>query len=224
MGDIQMFDLYTHGTPNGYKIAIALEELGLPYEAHVVDPRGGGVDPSLRAMNPNGKIPILFDRGRNISIYESGAILLYLAKVSGRLFPSEQDLPAHADGLQKLFFASAWLGPMFGQRMQYAFFEEETVPHAVRRYEKEGARTTAVAQDMLGDQEWFLPSGYSIVDIALFSWLFIADLAGYAPESEFPTLKAWMARVGARPAVHKGLGVPVRRSDMPMPPKKVLPA
>ena len=218
-----MFDLYTHATPNGYKPTIALEELGLPYAVHTLDSRGGIVDPALLAMNPNGKIPILHDRERDLSVAESGAILLYLAKLSGRLFPSEEDLSAWSDGLHKLFFASAWLGPMFGQRMQYAFFEEETVAHGIRRYESEGRRTTAVAETMLGEREWFLDWGYSIVDIALFCWLHTAGTVGYVPEDEFPRLRAWMARVEARPAVTKGLGIPMRRSDLPMPPRKTVP-
>ena len=219
-----MFDLYTHATPNGYKPTIALEELGLPYEAHTVDSRGGIKDKLLLAMNPNGKIPILHDRKRDVSIYESGAILLYLAQVSGKLFPSKNDLANQADGLQKLFFASAWLGPMFGQRMQYAFFEPETHEHGIRRYENEAHRTTGVAETMLGENEWFLDWGYSIVDIAMFCWLHTANTVGYVPEDEFPRLRAWMERVEARPAVAKGLTIPMNRSDLPMPPKKVLDA
>ena len=218
-----MFDLYTHATPNGYKPTIALEELGLPYEVHTVDSRSG-LDERLLAMNPNGKIPILYDRERDVSVYESGAILSYLAKVSGKLFPSEGDLAAHADGLQKLFFASAWLGPMFGQRMQYAFFEPETHEHGIRRYETEAHRTTGVAETMLGTSEWFLEWGYSVVDIALFCWLHTANTAGYVPEDEFPRLRAWMERTEARPAVAKGLTIPMRRSDLPMPRRKVLDA
>lgn len=218
-----MFDLYTHATPNGYKPTIALEELGLPYEAHTVDSRGG-LDERLLAMNPNGKIPILYDRERDVSVYESGAILLYLAKVSGQLFPPESELPAHADGLQKLFFASAWLGPMFGQRMQYAFFEPKTHEHGIRRYENEAHRTTGVAETMLGTREWFLEWGYSVVDIALFCWLHTANTVGYVPEDEFPRLRAWMERMEVRPAVAKGLTIPMRRSDLPMPRRKVLDA
>ncbi|MEM9840887.1 MAG: glutathione S-transferase family protein [Pseudomonadota bacterium] len=217
-----MFDLYTHATPNGYKPTMALETLGLTYETHTIDSRGGITDPTLLAMNPNAKIPILFDRERQISVYESGAILLYLAKISGALFPPEEDLAAHADGLQKLFFASAWLGPMFGQRMQYAFFEEGVQAHGIRRYEREGHRTTHVAQDMLGEAEWFLPMGFSIVDIAIFAWLHTANLVGYVPEDAFPTLRAWMARVETRPAIAKALTIPMDRRDLPMPPRKVV--
>lgn len=217
-----MFDLYTHGTPNGYKATIALEELGFAYDAHTVDPRGGLTDLKLLRMNPNAKIPILYDQETDTSVYESGAILLYLANKSGRLFPGTDSPKDYADGLQKLFFASAWLGPMFGQRMQYAFFTEETVPHAIRRYENEGRRTTEVAQTMLGHQEWFLDWGYSVVDIALFCWLEVAKKAGYVPEDEFGPLLAWMDRMRARPAVAKGLTVPVDRSKMPLPPRKTV--
>lgn len=217
-----MFDLYTHATPNGYKATVALEELGMPYDAHMVDSRGGIKDPKLLAMNPNAKIPILHDRETDISVYESGAILMYLATKSGQLFPAQSDEKAHFDGVQKLFFASAWLGPMFGQRMQYAFFEKGTHVHGIQRYEREGKRTTGVAEEMLGKQEWFLSWGFSIVDIALFCWLYVADLAGYVDAGDHPKLRAWMDRCLARPALAKGITIPVDRADLPMPPRKVV--
>ena len=216
-----MFDLYTHATPNGYKVTIALEELGLEYAAHAVDlRRGEQFAPEILAMNPNAKIPILVDRDAGITVYESNAILLYLAERTGRLFPARRESAAWWDGVQKLFFGAASIGPMFGQRMHFSYLAPETVPYGIRRYEAEGERLERVLETMLGDRDYLLGPEYSIVDIAAFGWVMTAFMAGYLPSEATPRLNAWHGRVAGREAVRKGLTVPVARDGSEMPPRK----
>ncbi|SLN71736.1 Disulfide-bond oxidoreductase YfcG [Roseivivax jejudonensis] len=215
-----MFDLYTHATPNGYKVSIALEELGYVYSVHPIYlSKGQQFEAAVREKNPNAKIPILVDRERDVTIYESQAILLYLAQRSGQLFPDQSEPASYWDGMQKLFFASASIGPMFGQRMHFSFLAPETVPYGIRRYEAEGDRLMEVCDSMLSGREYFLGEQYSIVDIAVYGWIKIAVAAGYTL-AETPNLLAWFDRVDARRAVRKGLEVPARMDPSRLPRRK----
>ena len=216
-----MIDLHTHTTPNGYKITIALEELGLEYTAHPVDVRAGEqFAPEIVAMNPNAKIPILVDREAGVTVYESSAILLYLAEKTGRLFPSRDDAAAYWDGVQKLVFAAASIGPMFGQRMHFSYLAPETVPYGIRRYETEAERLQQILETMLEGRDYLLGAEYSIVDIAVFGWTMTAFMVGYLPGETTPNLNAWHERIAAREAVKRGLTVPAARDASGMPPRK----
>ena len=215
-----MLDLYTHATPNGYKISIALEELGLPYAVHTVNMREGEqFTPEILAMNPNAKIPILKDGETGMTVYESNAILLYLADKTGQLFPSRESGAAYWEGVELLFFQAASVGPMFGQRFHFAFLAPETVPYGIRRYDAEGARLHGVMNALLAGRDYFLGDTYSIVDITHFGWVHAAAMSGEDLDSH-PNLKAWLDRVAARPAVKKGLTVPMARDASQMPPRK----
>lgn len=161
-----MLKLYAHGSPNPHKVSIALEELGLPYEAQIVDiPNAEQFNPQFIQLNPNSKVPVLIDEETGHTLYESNAILLYLAEKTRQLFPTNPK--QRWKGLQLLFFQAASIGPMFGQRAHFGLFAPEKPSYAVERYQKEGDRLTAVLESLLVGREYFLDD-YSIVDIAHF--------------------------------------------------------
>lgn len=205
-----MIDLYTFTTPNGRKISIALEELGLPYNVHVVDiTKGDQFKPEFLAINPNNKIPALVDSqgpdGKPISIFESGAILLYLAEKTGKLLPREPR--GRTEAVQWLMFQMSGVGPMLGQLGHFKRFAKEQIPYAIERYFKESERILGVMDKHLARQE-FLASEYSVADIATYPWL--AGAVEYYPELMKPVtnVRRWMDTVGARPAVQRGMKVP----------------
>lgn len=205
-----MLKLYAHGSPNPHKVSIALEELGLPYETQIVDiPNGEQFSPQFIQLNPNSKVPVLVDEETGQTLYESNAILLYLAEKTGRLFPT--DPKQHWKGLQLLFFQAASIGPMFGQRAHFSLFAPDKPSYAVERYQKEGDRLTNVLESVLTGREYFL-NDYSIVDIAHFSWLWCSTHQGFSIQS-YPNLSAWFDRIAARPAVQKGVTVPLPLPD-----------
>lgn len=199
-----MLTLYTHNTPNGYKVTIALEELGLGYEMERINVhQGEQFAPAFTAKNANAKIPVLSDSETGVTIGESNAILLYLAEKTGKLLPA--DASKRAKALELLFFQAAHVGPMFGQRAHFSLYAPETLPYAINRYETESARIEQVMDDLLtGD--WFLDD-YSIVDIAVFGWLYTSVAMGFDITST-PRLKAFYDRMLARPAVAKGITRP----------------
>jgi len=204
-----MITFYGHGSPNPHKVAIALEELGLPYKAIVIDVWSGAqFEPDFVALNPNSKVPAIVDGDQ--TIYESNAILLHLADKTGKLLPESG--PERAEAMQLLFFQAASIGPMFGQRAWFKLFAPEKPAYAVERYIKEGDRLEAVLERLLDGREYFLRSGYSIVDIAMFGWAWCAVHQGFAID-DHPNLKAWYDRVAARPAVQKGVTVPLPLPD-----------
>lgn len=206
-----MITLITHNTPNGHKISIALEELGLPYEARTVDVRTGAqFAPDFVRLNPNAKIPVIVDDETGQVVYESNAILLYLADKAGRLVP--KDGPARWEALQLLFFQAASVGPMFGQRAHFSLFAPPGLDYAAQRYVKEGERLNDVMETLLADRPWFLASGYSIVDIAHFGWLHTAVRMGFAIGAR-PKLADWFERMLARPAVRTGITIPAPLPD-----------
>lgn len=205
-----MFTLYAHGSPNPQKISIALEELKLPYEIKLINVQNGEqFSAEFTALNPNAKVPVIVDQETGQTIYESNAILLYLAEKTGKLFPIEAQ--QRSKGFQLLFFQAASIGAMFGQRGHFSLFAPEKVSYAIERYRKEGDRLTAVLETLLAGKEYFL-NDYSIVDIAHFGWLWCSTHQGFAIDS-YPNLSAWFDRIAARPAVQKGIAAPLELPD-----------
>lgn len=201
-----MITLYSHNTPNGHKVSIALEELGLPYTVEVIDVRAGAqFAPDFVKLNPNAKVPVITDQETGQTVFESNAILLYLADKAGQLLPKAG--AERWEAIELLFLQAASMGPMFGQRAHFSMFAPQGLDYAVERYEKEGKRLNGVLETLLVNREWFLASGFSIVDIAQFGWVHTAVRMGF-PIDGHPRLKAWFERVLARPAVQKGITVP----------------
>ena len=204
-----MIDLYTWSTPNGRKISIMLEELGLPYRTHPINiGQGDQFKPEFIAINPNSKIPAIVDPdgpdGEPISLMESGAILIYLAEKSGRLMPAT----AHARhvALQWLMFQMGGVGPMFGQVHHFLRAAKEPVPYAIERYTKEKDRLYGVLDQRLAAHE-YLADEYSIADIATYPW--VARYEWHKTNlADFPHVKRWFDALSARPAVQRGMKVP----------------
>lgn len=215
----QKLQLYSFATPNGVKISIALEELGLPYEAHLIEigKDETWTEPFL-SLNPNGKIPAIIDPdgpgGKPLALFESGAILLYLAEKTGRLLPA--DPAARYETIQFVFFQMAGIGPMFGQLgffHKYAGREIED-KRPLQRYANESRRLLGVLEGRLADRQWMMGDEYTIADIAIFPWVRVlrdfyeaGELVGF---KDFPTVNAWVERCVARPASQKGLKIPAR--------------
>jgi GST-like protein len=205
-----MITLHTWGTPNGRKISIALEELGLPYEVRPVDiTRGEQFDPAFLALNPNNKIPVLVDSdgpgGAPITLIESGAILIYLAEKTGRLLPD--DPRARLEALQWLMFQMGSIGPMLGQAHHFLRFAPDVIPYAIERYSKEAARLYGVLDARLAGRDWLAGSEFSIADIATFPWLARHEWQGI-DLARYPAVKRWYDAIAARPAVQRGMEVP----------------
>jgi GST-like protein len=203
-----VIDLYTDTTPNGYKISIMLEEVGLPYAAHHVDiGKGDQFKPEFLAISPNNKIPAITDRdgpgGKPYAMMESGAILVYLAEKTGKLLP--QETRARFDVLQWLFFQMAHIGPMLGQAHHFRLYAPEQIPYAVNRYTNEAKRLYGVLDKRLADRG-YLAGEYSIADIAVWPWLRRPDRQG-VEIADHPNVKRWFDAIAARPAVERGLKV-----------------
>jgi GST-like protein len=213
----ERLQLYTLATPNGVKVSIALEELGLPYEVHKVSfDTQDQLSPEFLSLNPNNKIPAIIDPagpgGRPLALWESGAILVYLAEKTGRLMPL--DAAGRYEALQWLMFQMGGIGPMFGQLGFFHKFAgkdyEDKRPR--ERYVAESRRLLGVLEHRLAGRPWILGDDYSIVDIATFPW--VRNLVGFYGAGElvgfgdFPAVSAALARFVARPAVQRGLVVP----------------
>ena len=206
-----MIDLYTAPTPNGFKISIALEELQLPYAVHLVDLRSGGqFAPEFLHISPNNKIPAIVDG--ELSIFESGAILVYLAEKTGRLLPASG--PGRWATLQWLFFQVGSIGPMLGQIHHFRNYAPEKLPYAVDRFVNEGKRLFGVVDRRLSQAPWLAGDDYSIADIANMPWMRLHKNQGIEL-ADYPHVARWIEAMEARPAVKKGLAVPPR-SDAPM--------
>ena len=201
-----MIDLYTAATPNGWKVSIALEELGLPYDLHVIDLASGEQkQPAFTAINPNGRIPAIVDRDEgDFAVFESGAILLYLAEKTGRLMPA--DAKGRSRVVQWLMFQMGGVGPMMGQANVFTRYFPEQLPTVIDRYRRESRRLFDVLDGHLADNEW-LAGDYSIADIA--NWVHTHEWPG-VPVDGLPNLQRWMAAIAARPAVQKGIVAPPR--------------
>ena len=204
-----MIEFYTAATPNGWKVAIALEEMGLTYRVNALDLSAGEqkTDDYLK-LNPNGRIPTIVDLeadGGPFTVFESGAILMYLAEKSQQLIPA--DPRGKSEALQWIMFQVGGLGPMMGQAAVFLRYAEERIEFAIGRYQRESMRLLEVLDTRLKSHEWLLGDAYSIADIAHWSWAhaykFIElDLGG------LPHLTRWIDRIAERPAVQRGMKVP----------------
>lgn len=203
-----MIKLYTWGTPNGKKVSIMLEEIALGYEVHPVDlSKGEQLKPEYLAINPNNKIPAIVDTegpdGKPFTLFESGAILMYLAEKTGKLWPA--DLRQRYMVIQWLMFQMGGVGPMFGQA-NYFYRLEEKVAAAIERFRKEALRLYGVLDKELGQRE-YLAGEYSIADIATYPWVWRHEIHHVRLE-EFPNVKRWFDIISERPAVQRGMQVP----------------
>jgi GST-like protein len=205
-----VIDLYTWGTPNGRKVSVALEELGLKYQVFPVNiSKNEQFAADFLKISPNNKIPAIVDHeppwgGSPYSLFESGAILLYLADKTGKLVPP--GAKGRYDCLQWLMFQMGGLGPMLGQAHHFRRFAPEQIPYAVKRYTEECARLYSVMNKRLGESD-YLAGEYSIADIASYPWIARHEWQGQNLQ-DFPNLKRWYDAIAARPAVKRGFEVP----------------
>jgi GST-like protein len=212
-----MIDLYTAATPNGFKASIALEELELPYRVIPVSLRTGEqFKPEFLRISPNNKIPAIVDKdgpgGGEVHVFESGAILIYLAEKAGRLLPATG--PGRYAVLEWMFFQVGNTGPMFGQAHHFRAYAEKKIPYAIDRYTNETKRLFGVLDRRLSESRYLAGSEYTIADIINLTWL--RGWKGLGLElAEFPHVARWMVELEARPAVKRGLAVPPR-NDAPM--------
>jgi GSH-dependent disulfide-bond oxidoreductase len=204
-----MIEVYSWATPNGHKVHIMLEECGLPYRVHSVNiGTGEQFDPAFLAISPNNKIPALVDPdgpdGKPISLFESGAILLYLAAKTGRFLPA--DVRAKYEVLQWLMFQMGGVGPMLGQAHHFRLYAPEKIGYAVDRYTNEAKRLYGVMDKRLAKSRYLGGNDYSIADIAVFPWLRSWRNQGI-DWADYPHLKGWFDEIAARPAVLRGVEV-----------------
>ncbi len=202
-----MIDLYTAGTPNGYKISIALEELNLPYRLQTLDIlKNVQKEPWFLAINLNGRIPAIVDRDEDdFAVFDSGAILIYLAEKTGQLLPSSPK--ARSVALQWLMFQMSGVGPMMGQANVFYRYLPEKIPLAIQRYQSECRRLFGVLDQRLKEHE-FLADDYSIADIATWPWVSTHEWSGVSIEG-LVHLQRWVAQIASRPAVQRGKERPV---------------
>jgi GST-like protein len=212
-----MLELYTHATPNGHKVSIMLEELALPYRIHLVDlMKGEQLSAPFVAINPNGKIPALVDPlgpgGQPLTVWESGAILIYLAEKTGSALLPASGAARYAT-LQWLMFQMANVGPMFGQAGHFAIYAKEKIAYGIERYTNESRRILGVMDRELAAGGYLAGPEYSIADIATYPWTNsiprIPTIAGF---DAWPNVARWRATVAARPAVQRGLEKPKREA------------
>jgi len=201
-----MIDLYTASTPNGWKASVMLEEIGMPYSVHPISlSKGEQKTREFSKLNPNGRIPAIVDRSNdNFAIFESGAILLYLGKKSGKLLP--EDEKGESRVTQWLMFQMGGIGPMMGQANVFYRYFPEKIPSAIQRYQNECWRLFEVLEGQLRGRE-YLCDEYSITDIANWCWVRTHAWAGI-DVTGLDNLQAWIARLEARPACHTGIVVP----------------
>ena len=201
-----MIELYTAPTPNGWKASIMLEELGLPYEVRAINLlERVQKEPWYLKLNPNGRIPTIVDRDAgNFAVFESGAILIYLAEKTGKLLP--KDAKGRSVALQWLMFQMGGVGPMQGQANVFFRYAPEKIEYAINRYQEETTRLYQVLDTRLADTE-YLAGEYSIADIATWPWVRIHDWSGVSVDG-MPHLQRWIDAIAARPAVQKGIAVP----------------
>ena len=209
-----MIDLYTWTTPNGRKVSIVLEELGIPYTVHAVDiGKDEQFQPDFLKISPNNRIPAIIDRETGFHLMESGAILLYLAEKAGKLLPKETE-PRYRT-IEWLMWQMGGIGPMLGQVHHFVKFNKDKAPYAEERYLKEAHRLYGVLDRRLSGRE-YVADAYSVADISIWPWISrfewqTVDLGQY------PNVKRWYVAIAQRPAVQKGYHVPKRLGDIPMP-------
>ncbi|MGE0791495.1 MAG: glutathione S-transferase family protein [Sandaracinaceae bacterium] len=209
-----MITLYTARTPNGWKASIALEELGLPYEVRPIDLGAGQQKEEwFLRINPNGRIPAIVDHdpkdgGGDLTVFESGAILIYLAEKTGRLMPL--DVRGRSETIEWVMFQMGGIGPMMGQANVFSRYAPEKIPYAIERYQRESRRLFEVLERRLDGREYLVGDELTIADIANYSWVHTYSWSGIDVEG-LPHLKAWLERVRARPAVERGLDIPEKQ-------------
>ncbi len=206
-----MINLYTWSTPNGRKVSIMLEEIGLPYRVHPIDiGKNDQFDEYFLEISPNNKIPAIVDEENGLSMMESGAILIYLADKTGMLMPENKRWQV----LEWLMFQMGGFGPMLGQAHHFLHFKAGISEYAEKRYKIEAQRLYAVLDDHLEENE-YVAGDYSIADIALWPWASRFDWQRVDMD-DFPSVKRWYTEIAARPAVQKGYRIPVD-TEVPMP-------
>ena len=199
--------LYTCQTPNGHKASIMFEETGLPYDVHLVDiEQGDQNSPWFRALNPNNKIPVIVDPDRNRTVFESGAILLYLAERSGVLRPRDE-IEAGLT-LQWILFQAAHVGPTLGQLWNYKIFAPEKIGYVIDRFERETSRVLRVLDSQLAAGRYLVGSQYGAADVMTWPWIHAATAKLGVALDSYPNLSRWRDDVASRPAVQRGVLVP----------------
>ncbi|MEB3211566.1 MAG: glutathione S-transferase N-terminal domain-containing protein [Leptolyngbyaceae bacterium] len=204
----QPIDLYYWTTPNGWKVSIMLEEVGLPYTTHPINILAGDqFTPEFLEISPNNKMPAIVDpegpEGAPISIFESGAILMYLGEKTGQFYPT--DMRDRYTVIQWLMFQMGGIGPMFGQAHHFRKYAKEKIPYAIDRYTNEAGRLYGVLDNRLAHVE-YVAGDYSIADMAIFPWTISHETQGHSFD-DFPNVKRWFDAINARPAVQKGLNL-----------------
>ena len=205
-----MIELYSWATPNGHKIHIMLEEAGIPYRVHGVNIRTGEqFKPDFLKISPNNRIPALVDPdgpgNKPLSLFESGAILLYLASKTGKFLP--EDVAQRWSCMQWLMWQMGGVGPMFGQVHHFLRAAKEPVPYAIERYVAETRRLYTVLDTHLAKNEWLAGGEYTIAEMATYPW--IARHEWHKTDlNDFPNVKRWYDRISARPAVQRGMAIP----------------
>lgn len=205
-----MIELYTWPTPNGHKAAIILEETGLDYRVHPVDiANGEQFAADYETINPNGKIPTIVDQdgpgGGPFAVFESGAILIYLAEKTGHFLSG--DPRRRSQAIQWLMFQVGGIGPMFGQAQHFRRFAPQPLPYAIERYSTEAARLYRVLDKRLAASEFLAEGEYSVADIASYPWVSRHEWQGVSL-ADYPNVRRWVETVGRRPAVQRGMQVP----------------
>lgn len=206
-----MYDIYNWPTSNGRKINIMVEELEVDYKIHpIAIGKDDQFTPEFTALNPNQKIPAVIDQdgpdGKPYTLFESGAILMYMAEKHGKFMPTE--MAARYETIQWLMFQMGGVGPNFGQAHHFRRAAPEKVPYGIERYTKETRRLWGVMNDRLEGRDWFANNDYSIVDMAIFPWTMRYEWQGIALD-EFPNMKRWFDAMEARPGVQRGLAAQV---------------
>jgi len=202
-----VIDLYSWPTPNGHKVQILVEELGIPYQAIPINITAGDQHTeSFRAINPNGRIPAIVDHapadgGAPLTVFETGAIMVYLAEKEQRFLPTP--LRQRSEALQWLFWQVGGIGPMMGQAQHFFRYASEPVPYAIARYQTETMRLLRVLDGRLDGRD-YICDAYTIADMACFAWIRIHNMTGVALD-DFPRVQDWYGRIRSRPAVGRGL-------------------
>lgn len=207
-----MIELYTAATPNGWKASVTLEELGLEYETKAINILSGAQkEPWYLKINPNGRIPAIIDKANdNFAVFESGAIMIYLAELTGKLLPT--DVKGRSLVMQWLMFQMGGVGPMMGQANVFYRYFPEKLPAAIERYQNESRRLFEVLDTQLKDNE-YLAGDYSIADIANWCWVRTYDWSGVSVEG-LDNLQRWLKVIRSRAAVDRGIKIPVDTSKL----------
>ena len=209
-----MIDLYTWTTPNGRKVSIMLEEVGLPYRTHAIDiTKGDQFGEDFLKVSPNNKIPAMVDHDTGIALMESGAMLMYLAKKAGQLLSDDE--ATYWQTIQWLMWQMGGVGPMLGQVHHFTKYNPGKAPYAQDRYLTEGKRLYGVLDKQLAETE-YLAGGYSIADIATWPWIARFDWQTI-DLNDYPNVKRWYLAIADRPAVQRGFDVPKKVQSIPMP-------